>query len=211
MKYHTFSYLYPPRPDNAIPPNMLGFYEQRGYVCQLKKNGTGNVMAISPDRQIIAMNRHHDVHKLWTPDEITRRAFLDLPGDGWYYLVAELLHSKVIGMRHINYINDILVADGEYLIGTTFAQRQNLLAALFPNAVTHIDGGYKVIDANTWLAVNHKSGFAALFDALGRKKQPEDEGLVLKNPNAKLAYCTTAKSNSSWQVKCRISTKNYSF
>jgi hypothetical protein len=210
MKYNQFSYLYPPRPDAAIPPAMLNLYEARGFVAQTKKNGTSNVMAVSPDRKITAMTRHKTDHKLWSPDAITQHAFLDLHG-GWYVFVAELLHSKVPGLRHTNYINDILVADGEHLTGTTFAERQALLAELFPNAVEHISGGYKVIDSNTWLAENFHSGFSALFETMTSRQQPEDEGLVLKNPNTKLAFCTTASSNSAWQVKCRKPTRNFSF
>ena len=137
-------------------------------------------------------------------------AFLGLPG-GWYVFTAELLHSKVPGLRNINYIHDILVTDSEHLTGTTFAERQALLSRLFPDAVEHVSGGYRVINPNTWLANNHTANFATMFKTISEKRNPEDEGLVLKNPTARLAFCLTATSNSAWQAKCRIPHKNYAF
>ena len=132
-------------------PVTLPLYEARGYVAQYKKNGQANVMAISPDRQIIAMNRHNEKHRQWQPSGATQTAFNDLPR-GWYVFCAELLHAKVKAIRDINFIHDVLVANGEHLTGTTFADRQTILADLFPNAVDHISGGYRVIDSHTWLA-----------------------------------------------------------
>lgn len=201
MKYEQFSYLYPPRPSVNIPPEALPQWEKSGYWSQTKKNGTANVMAITPDRKVIAMTRHKTEHKAWAPDAATGLAFRDLSG-GWYVFTAELLHSKVPGLRNINYIHDVLVADSEHLTGTTFAERQALLARLFPDAVAHISGGYRVIDPHTWLACNHTDGFAAMFRTLSQKRSPEDEGIVLKKPTAKLAFCLTATSNSAWQAKC---------
>lgn len=209
MVYNKYTYLYPPRPEHAILPLDLARFEARGYVCQIKKNGTSNVMAISPDRQITAMMRDRKPHKAWEPDERTRRAFLDLPGKGWYYFCAELLHSKVSGLRHTNYIFDILVADGTRLEGTTFSERQTILGDLFPNSVESMGGGYRVIDQHTWLAVTYPGSFYRLFQTIQQRHRPEDEGLVLKKPNAKLAFCVSPTSNEDWQVKCRLPTANY--
>jgi hypothetical protein len=39
----------------------------------------------------------------------------------------------------------------------------------------------------------------------------EDEGLVFKNPTAKLTPCVKGTSNSEWQAKARIGHANYSF
>jgi hypothetical protein len=196
VRFEKFSYLYPPRPEAAVPLVMLPYYEERGYIAQIKKNGTQNVLAVSPDREIIAMTRHKTEHKMWQPDEITAHAFNTLTG-GWYVFVSELLHNKVaIGPKHTNYINDILVADGEYLVGTTFQARQDLLRCLFPDAVPHISGGYLVIDEITWLATNYRSNFSKIT-----RKGPEDEGLVLKKSSAKLAICLKPNSNVNWQAK----------
>lgn len=210
MNYQSYQYLYPPRPENAIMPVSLPLYEARGYVAQFKKNGQSNIMAISPDRKIIAMNRHGQQHRQWQPSEATQAAFNDLRG-GWYVFTSELIHAKVKVLRDINFIHDILVADSQHLTGTTFAERQTILADLFPHAVDHISGGYRVIDQHTWLAKNYQTGFARLFQGIAERRQAEDEGLVLKNPKARLALCLGERSNVKWQAKCRLPTKNYSF
>jgi hypothetical protein len=214
MRYNEYRYLWPPRPEKAIPPTMLAHYENRGWLAQVKMNGTCNVLAISPERKIVAMSRHKEPHKLWTPNEDSERAFKNLPGNGWYVFIGELLHSKVAdpSLKNINYLHDILVADGEMLNGKTYDERLTLLANLFltqidnreqPLTVSHLE-----IDANTWMA---KSWGTAewLFKETAAHK--EMEGVVLKDPKAKLALCVKADSNSSWQVKCRKPTKAYSF
>lgn len=254
MQYTSFSYLWPPRPDQPIPQTLLPYYESGlGYVAQAKKNGTCNIIAVKPslvratkkaDGWIVCMNRHKEDHKLWQPTAASSEIFKKLPGDGWYVFVAELLHSKLKeGPRDTNFINDMLVADGEYLVGKTFGERQYMLYDLFMgeeaaenlslddqslkgrdllnrnNAImkarkhgiieapTHY-----VLNDNTWLAKNFASEFSKLYKSFNT---PEDEGLVLKDPDAKLSACIRASSNSGWQVKCRRQIgqggKNYSF
>jgi hypothetical protein len=210
--YTSYQFLYPPRPEKAIFSIQLPYYEQRNFIVQYKKNGTNNGMAISPRCEITAMQRRNEPHALWAPSEHTKEAFRDLPG-GWYYFVAELLHSKVSGgaakgLRDINYINDILVADDKHLVGTTFAERQALLAKLFNAAKLPISstGSHYIIDSHTWLARNHTKSFAQMFAGL---REAEDEGLVLKMPSAKLAPCTKPTANASWMVKIRMPHKNY--
>jgi hypothetical protein len=207
MRYDDFAYLWPPRPDKAISKSLLPYYENLGWVAQVKLNGTANVMAVSPDRIIKAMTRHNDDHKMWAPSAKTAKIFQSLPGKGWYVFISELMHSKVPGIRDINYIHDVVVADGEQLVGSTFADRQKLLENLFkPNTARPIS--HYILDEHTWLAKNHTEDFDDLFEALDR---PEYEGLVLKRPDAKLAPCTRQTANYSWQIKIRRPHKNFNF
>ena len=203
MKYDKFSYLYPPRPENAIPGNMLGFYEERGWICQAKKNGTCSVLAISPDRKITAMSRHQTLHKAWQPNADTHKIFQTLPGNGWYVFVAELMHSKVHGIRNINYINDMLVMDGNYGVGTTYNDRYKALQSLF-KPIGETDT-YFILDAHTWLSKCFTTGFVDMFMGMSPEKHGnhENEGLVVKNPKAQLAFCSKEKSNVNWLAKSR--------
>lgn len=209
MRFDTYTYLWPPRPEKAAPKMMLNFYAKQGFIGQIKKNGTCNVLAVSPERKLVCMNRHNETHKLWTPTAESSAAFKTLPGKGWYVFVAELLHSKVTnGPRDTNYVHDILVADGEYLVGQTLAERQQRLRDLFlkgGEAETH---SHHVVDNHTWIAKNHTQGFGKLFDSL---TLDEDEGLVLKNPKAPLTLCARQSANADWQVKVRRPHKNYGF
>ena len=210
MRFDDWTYLWPPRPDNKVSKTLLNYYEKQKWVAQAKLNGTCNVMAVSPDRKTIkAMTRHNEPHKLWSPSTHTAKTFADLPGNGWYVFVAELMHSKVPGIRDINYIHDVLVADGEYLVGATLAERQAILQNLFPvELADKTPLSHFVIDEHTWLVRNHTAGFGNLFEKLDA---PEHEGLVLKNPQSKLSVCSRQATNQAWQVKCRRPHTNYGF
>jgi len=210
-EYNKFEYLYPPRPDKSITPELLGFYNKRGYYATLKANGTNNIIAVGPDRILKCMTRHKEDHKLWVPTENSSKIFQNLPGKGWYVFTAELMHSKVKnGPKDTNYIHDILVNDGKYLLGSTYIERQNMLKDIFIKGNEEQDskGRFIILNNNTWLAINHTSDFKRLFEQFDNEY---DEGLVLKNPNAKLELCSRETSNSNWQVKCRKATKNYGF
>lgn len=202
MPYTSFAFMFPPRPEVNTDPILLDRFEGE-WLAQVKKNGTNNVMDVTADRRIIARTRHKNIndgqHTMWKPDARTAAPFRKLKG-GWFKFSAELLHNKCAsGPRHTNYIHDILVCDGEILVGTTFIERQAILARLFPDAIPHASGGYSIIDAHTWLATNYTTGFWDLLRAL---RDPEDEGLVLKKADARLAYCFKKSSNSHWLMKC---------
>ncbi len=206
MEYTEYKYLWLPRPDNKIDIKLAGFYRQRGYVAQTKMNGSGSVVFVSPDKTVTAMSRHGTPHKAWQPTEESNRVFTKLPGRGWWVLATELMHSKVPGIRDTNYIHDVMVADGTYLVEVSFADRQKLLASLFPKVAdrrTHYE-----IDDHTWLAKLQTGQFRQFFESLDR---PELEGIVLKDANAPLELCSKPTANNGWQVKCRRSGKNLSF
>lgn len=204
----TYSYLWPPRPDQAVAPQMMGMLERQGYIAQIKKNGTCNVIAVGPNKEIVVKSRHKDDHKLWTPDLNKLSAFRSLPGKGWYVFVAELIHSKVPGLRDINYIHDILVCDGEYLVGVSQADRHAMLVKLFKATDFPETYSHWVIDEYTWVARQFTSGFKAMFDGLDA---PEDEGLVFKLPKKPLGICAKQTSNNSGMLKSRKAHKNFSF
>lgn len=207
MDYVNYQYLWPPRPENKVPQTALNFYQQRGYWAQLKKNGTCTVIFARGER-VIFKTRHDDDHKLWTPNRETIE-FFHSDGDKWNVFVAELLHSKVKGIRDQLYIFDQLVSDGVQLVGTTFAERQEALLKRWPRMeeVGPTDLRQYRVGPHVMIAKNYTSGFDTLFKQLG----PEDEGLVLKDPKAKLKPCFKADSNAGWQVKSRVPHKNYAF
>ncbi len=202
MNYTEYRYLFPPRPETKVTRELLGFWEQRGYVAQKKKNGTCTVVFACGDR-VIFKTRHNDDHKLWTPQPDHIKFFQG--SAGWNVFVAELLHSKVAGgPRHELYLFDQLVANGRSLVGSTFGIRAAGMRTAFGGQEE--DDQYRVADRIT-LAKCFVSGFARLFDGLKK----EDEGLVLKDPRAPLKPCLKPDSNRGWSVKARIATANFSF
>lgn len=216
MEYKTFTYLWPTRPEKAIPNSFLNVYEKRGWVAQYKKNGTCNVLFVSPEKEVTGMTRHEDEHKRWAPTAKSSAPFKKLPGDGWYVILTEVLHSKVPGTLDTHYIFDILVADGEYLLEQTFEERMELLEELFLKGNNEEEYSHYVISPNVFLAKTIHSDFNTIWKqvnevAKNKDGAPMDEGLVLKNPKAKLKMPTRKNANNSWMVKCRVAHKNYTF
>ena len=207
MDYTDYQYLFPPRPETKINPKDLGFYERRGWHAQKKKNGTCTVI-FAKGSTVIFKTRHNesgngDDHKLWTPQDDHNHFFAG--SDGWNVFAAELLHSKVAdGPRHQLYIFDQMVKNGKYLIGTTFADR---IADLHATYKGRDEGDVTRVAPRIAIANSYTRGFSKLFDNLSK----EDEGLVLKDPNAKLKACYKMDSNKAWQVKSRIPFGNGSF
>lgn len=213
MRYSYGQFLYPPRPERKIAPHNIAEWEKRGWVADLKKNGTGNVVSVGPDGVVTAKRRDRTDHKQWQPRPEVLQAFRRLPPHS--VCATELLHNKVRGLRDILYIHDLLALDGRQLVGMTFDERRQILEEFFPTTTLSIDGHYYVIDEHTWVARIFRKSLTNLFDSLIREDgtpiRDDDEGIVLKNPKAKLELCLRENSNSHWQVKCRIETKNYQY
>ena len=219
MHYDQYCYLWPPRPERAQGANLLHTYERQRWWAQAKMNGQCLVLAISPEREIIARGRHGDeAPKLWCPGENLQRLADQLPGRGWHVLVCELLHTKGVGVKDTVYLHDILVDDGDYLIGVPMRDRQRRLHKLVhwpfalhagpnsdPGDWSHTEFPYL---PGIWLTINHHKHFRALYD---QRPGPYVEGLVLKDPDAPLALCSKAGRNSEWQAKCRYPNNMLSF
>jgi hypothetical protein len=209
MRYTEFAYLAPPRAEAKIPLSMLSLYEEGGWLAQVKKNGTNSVIFVPPDRKPFAYNRHGERQKLWDFDKASALFFSKLPGHNWYVFNAELLHSKVSGgPKNTNYLHDVLVYDGTYLVGRTYWERYNLLYKAFDRYISE-DGGLShfILNEQTLLAKSEKKGFKKIFRE--RLIENEDEGLVLKDPQGLLA--TTDGKNARWMAKIRKPNKNLGF
>ena len=200
-------YLWPPRPERKIPPETLPMVKQIGWVAECKKNGSCSVLSYDPTTgELEAWNRHNARHTTWRPDlnSPCLRKLRELKG-GLYILVGELLHTKVPGIKDTMYLFDILMADGKSLVGQTYQARYKLLHSLWhETAGNH----YNLADERLWVANILTGDLQTIFKGL---TAPEDEGLVLKDPQARLEPCVRQSSNSKGQIKCRKSTKNYGF
>ena len=208
MKYEAYRFLWPPRPEKAAPPALMGFYERRGWIAQIKKNGTCTVIFARGDT-VIFKTRHNEDHKAWSP--LSSHCAFFTGRDAWNVYVAELLHSKGPQVKNHLYLFDILVSDGKELIGTTLQDRQRILQSRFPTPKADIAGsraglGARMIgqDFSQAETIANPSGCWQTLGGL-------DEGLVFKDPKAVLSACNAPASNGAWQVKIRRQHANYSF
>jgi hypothetical protein len=208
--YNSFKYLYPPRPENALTPDRIPFYEKNGYVGQYKKNGTCSIFAINHPNDFIAMTRHNDQHKQWTFSDYFQDCFAKyLPQNKWHVLVGEVLHSKTVDIKDTVYIFDIIVHNSEELYGSKFMDRQDLLSKIFQVDNKSELYSHHEIEPRFLLARNFSGGMYDMFKSITDKTV--DEGFVLKKKDAVLKDCYSAKNNSGWQIKFRHPSKKYQF
>ena len=176
-----------------------------------KKNGQCVLIVAHKGGAIQMWDRHQEALK-WQPSPaiVDRVQKAISPDKSSAAVVAELLHAKVAGgPRNTLYFHDIVAFGGESLIGWTHQDRQALLEKVFPGgeqALTHFDLG-----DGFWRVRNYPKDSKALFAALMARGLAEDEGVVMKNPLAKLTPMNRQSSNAEWQVKSRKPHKNYSF
>lgn len=187
-------FLYPPRPETAISPSVISSFEKRGFVAQIKKNGTCSIASVGEKGYVDFYTRHGDRHKAWTPSTETRAFLAQFPNS---VFVFELLHSKGGGVRDTLYFFDIISFMDADFIGVTFLERMKALRQVLKDA-----------PKNMSVATVYTKNLTKLFTGL---KHELDEGIVLKDPNSVLRSCFQEGKNGHWQVKCRRPTKNYAF
>lgn len=214
MRYDEYRYLYPPRPDNVVTPSQLKFYtKQMIYGAQVKKNGTQNMIFVNKATNVVlCRTRHGDTeHKLWKPNTENMDWIDLLPGQGWYVFAAELMHNKTGITRDTNYIFDVLVNNGDYLVGTTFEDRYAQISELFVTHREQMSVSHYTIGKHLWVSNLHRGDFTALWRTITVDiNDPEDEGIVLKQMDTTLNLCGKQNANNNSMLKCRISTGRHS-
>lgn len=211
LPYTKFEYLWPPRTQNKTSPDRLARYEDGNWGAEFKKCGTNNSIYVSPKKQLIARGRKNNEHADWSFSPESGKLFQQVPGRDWWLFNAELLNNKVAddNLRDINYIFDVLVADGQYLIGSTYPQRRDLLLDVFKPGLRKAERTHShwVLNDRTWLARSFDTDFVTLWEQA--QEYPEDEGLMLKNKRCRLQYGAREKNNTDWLVRCRKPHMNY--
>jgi len=59
MKYNSYRYIYPPRPQNSVPSTDLNYYDNGSFIAQPKLNGS-NCVIFTDGVKVFKMNRHND-------------------------------------------------------------------------------------------------------------------------------------------------------
>ena len=186
-------FLWPPRPERAIPSSLIHSFEARGFVAQKKKNGTLQVISVAPDGSVIYRTRHNEPNKAWTPLPEMARYFASFPDS---VFIGELLHSKHASVKNTIFLFDVLRYVGSDLVGTTLSMRLDMLKVIH------------VLTPHIQILQTYDKDLTGLFHSLS---EPTDEGLVLKDPKALLRDCKRNGLNAGWQVKVRRQHKNYGF
>ena len=207
IKYQSFQYIFPPRPKNPIPDTDLKIWDNGMMIAQPKINGS-NCTIYTNGKDIYVYNRHG---QRLTGFDISKDEILKLyNGNGWMVLNGEYTNKSKKDINGDVFSNkfclfDILVKDNNYLIGTTFQQRVDMIDELYGIPNDYIGQ----ITENTYRIKSFNRDFKQIFDDL--TKIDMVEGLVLKRKSAKLEIGTSENNNSKSQIKARKPTKNYKF
>ena len=211
MKYASFRYIFPPRPKNPIPNTELTFWDNGSLIAQAKLNGSNSSIYTNGER-VIVMNRHG---ARLSRVEVDNSEILSLykGNGGWTVLNCEYLNKNKQdenrkAFNHKFVIFDILVNDGDYLVGKTFEERITLLDTMFGQKECEKDYLYGISE-NVYRVKSYQNQFNMLYDTL----TPIDliEGLVLKRKTARLEIGNTELNNVKSQIKCRKPTLNYKY
>lgn len=202
-------YIYPPRPELAFPKSGLSKFDNKTFLSQPKFNGT--CAEIYLDKNVLkTMNRHgrplygFKIQKEEIVSVIQNEKLNLVVGE--YMNMSKMDHANNI-FNHKFVIFDILIFNGDYLLGKTFQERIDLLRNEF-KYIDENDYSYKITN-NIHMVKTFYEGFDNIWDKL--VKIDMIEGLVLKRKNAGLEPGIRESNNSKSMLKCRKSTKNYSY
>jgi ATP-dependent DNA ligase len=204
-------YIYPPRPETKIAPeSLLIFEEMDKFLAEPKLNGSSmQIYFDEGGKEMKLMNRHKQPISCKMDKEELRKLYR---GTGEMILCGEYLNKnqkdetgKPWNIKYV--IWDIIMYNGNHLIGTTFEERLIILAKLYPTDIySHF---VRQLSENCYRISAAKTEFQKFYSDI--TKYDIFEGLVLKRKDGKLENGTTEKNNTRTQIKCRKGTKNYIF
>lgn len=224
LKYESFKkngFTYPPRCEYKCPAADLNKYDNGQYLAQPKYNGSAAIV-FTNGRECLVYNRHRELLALLSNfKEIEFRRLAQ--SKNWFVYAGEYLNKSKYGETGVKERNkfviwDILVWDGNYLIGSTLTERLDLLENVFPcqRAIVGAKTGVEMYDHlcctplnGIYKAPTYMSNFTELYKQI--VKVDLYEGLVLKKKDSKLTFGMQELNNHDWQVKCRKETRNYAF
>lgn len=212
MKYDKFRYLFPPRPKNPIDPSELDFFDNGTLFVQPKINGS-NCVLFTNGKQTLSMNRHNSRLNGFSIGENELNSLYRGNEGEWLVLNGEWLNKSKKDesgnvFNHKLIIFDILVYKSDYLVGSTFSERIDILSDLYGEVESDKDYLYSVSE-NVYRVKNYQSNFKEVFNKLSHIDMIE--GLVLKRKGAKLEIGNTENNNTKSQLKARKPTKNYKY
>lgn len=228
--YTEFRWFYPPRTDMRAAyigdGPLIGMWKRMSdSVAQFKLNGVNDQLIVYPDRHIEHWSRHKldeqrkdsstgkpDQIKNFTLPTSMRDEILDLTPAGTFTIYnVELMDSRTKRIKNTLYFFDVLVYEGQHLLGMTYAERYGILQKMFGARYFSLD--MENIDGKIFVAENlPPSKWDETWAALKAKgpAYTEVEGLVLKRTGitSALSAGLREKNNSGFMCRVRKPTKN---
>lgn len=204
--FERFRLFYPPRAKGAINPDSLGRFT--GFIAQPKYDDVRTLVYVFPDGHVELYNRQKEPLGRSSPSpravESVRK--LGLRRGVFHVFDGGSMMKKLI-------LWDILVHEGCYLLGTTYAERYERLRAICGHP-TRLEqdtrhGLALEVGPDLWLAPCFDQMLPDTFRRFAAHE--EIEGLVLKNPAGRLEPGLRRENNGSWQIRVRKPDTHYPF
>lgn len=227
MKVTETHYIFPPRAEYCIPRNQVEPYFDQGWKAQIKYNDTRLLIKYLPEERVELWNRH-GMRINYTPPESlleqinslrTKLNIKDLT-----ILDGGLLDSKHVAIKDQIVLWDILVHNGEHLLGTTYGERFDRILSIGagphlydPYHKKHptLDIGLSIttdIFCPRWYErINYAQIWEIVQIANAPFPTPVFEGCVVKDPQGILEMGFRIKNNTGWQAKSRVKTGRHQF
>jgi len=224
------NYIYPPRPKTSVPRTETNtsqsYWGNLGFVAQFKYNGTRTGIytnTTNSPAHFEFLSRHKSTLSYQPPADLLRQLdvvfeLLGLDKSKDNVIDCELLHSKHRAVKDTLVIYDILVRDGEHLVGTTYKERYDFLHSSHIKDRWMFNGHDLAVclQPNVMLARSYgPADWSIMWDKIDAVNKPFDqpflEGVVLKRPTSKLEYGFIEDNNSHWMVRSRVETGRHQF
>lgn len=207
VPYNELLVLFPPRPDNNREYGSeayLELYNDPDWIAEVKVNGQRNTLYHEPGGKLQWWSRDLNPHKNFkSPDWLTEEimAHLKIDPNKWTVIDGELVHAKNALVKNTVYFWDVLVLNGEYLVGTTREERHKILFDITGAGDAPSVDFIRRLSEHIWIA-----------DTIPREQWSEwprltqtswIEGFVLKSNKGRLKMGLSVHNNSEWQVRCR--------
>lgn len=234
------TYIYPPRPKQAVPRDTLSIYAGLGWVAQFKFNDSRCLVKLLPDGKVELWNRHAERFRSYhAPDWLLEQlnGLREFLGPGYHVLDGGLLDAKHVAIKDTIVLWDILVHDDDYLVGSTYRSRYDVLCGLAAacglgpwfyegcpasGSVEPIRFGLGLAE-NVFLAESFGAvdgGWDFMWEVVERANEPFCsaagvkpllEGVVVKDWGGVLEYGFSEKNNGDWISRSRVSTGRHRF
>ncbi len=211
MRYRNYKYIYPPRPKNAISPDDLDFWDDGSLIAQPKLNGS-NSLIFTNGVDAYKMGRHKQILSNFKLDSNEIKDIYR--GDGsWMVINGEYMNKSKSDenleiFNHKLVVFDILVYNGNYMVGSKFSDRVDLMDDLYGQVKSEKEYLFGMTE-NIYRVKTYRKNFKGLFDNF--IKIDMLEGLVMKRANARLERGNSENNNHKTQIKCRKKTKLYKY
>ncbi len=223
------TYLYPPRATDAVAFSDTAILGDFGYLAQPKFNDSRClVKCLNGDIQL--WNRHGAQFRDYTaPTSLIEQLrtvppLLGLNPNEYHLFDGGLLDKKHSFIKDTVVLWDILIADGQYLLNTTYRSRYERLWLACTGPDRYFQAGPNrmlvgkdltddvfvpiMIEYNKWSTTWEQ---LRLLNSAFAVNSPLIEGLYFKAPDGRLEPGFSQINNSSWQARSRVTTGRHKF